>query len=309
MTGHNNIIVVVIVNLFVIFLLCCQCGGTNRIHNHDRLRRFYTSIGFADPDEEQRCNALCREVSCRREYIPTRARYILSCLNISGDPCARHRNGTLCEALTVGSYAVYGNYNPDSNQTCSYSGCSNECSMILQQLKETWGCCFHEIARGYYFHYWINIEGFTTKNVSHNYWHLCEIQPPEKCHYDIADITIDPAECTTREQKGHLASEYQCESLPQFLREAKSCAYLYYHASALCAIKDGKRCQELLFHSNYTDKLFAKARQDCSRTSDICSLGCKSTLQFLRDHVGCCLHVDNGTTPDSIVSILWRYGL
>jgi hypothetical protein len=60
--------------------------------------------------------------------------------------------------------------------------------MILQQLKETWGCCFHEIARGYYFHYWINIEGFTTKNVSHNYWHLCGIQPPEKCHYDIADI-------------------------------------------------------------------------------------------------------------------------
>jgi hypothetical protein len=181
--------------------------------------------------------------------------------------------------------------------------------MILQQLKETWGCCFHEIAVKHSFEHRYNFEGFTTKNPSHNYWHLCGIQPPEKCHYDIADVTIDPAECTTREQIGHLLTEYQCESLPQFLSEAKSCAYLYYRASALCAIKDGKRCQELLFHSNYTDKLFAKARQYCSRTSNICSLGCKSTLQFLRDHVGCCLHVDNGTNPDSIESILLRYGL
>jgi hypothetical protein len=154
-----------------------------------------------------------------------------------------------------------------------------------------------------------NLKGFTTKNHSHNYWRLCGIQPPEKCYYDIADVTIDPAECTTSEQLYHLASEYQCISLPQFLSEAKSCAYLYYRASALCAIKDGKRCQELLFFSNYTNKLFAKARQDCSRTSDICSLGCKSTLQFLREHVGCCLHVDNGTRPDSIESILLRYGL
>ena len=318
MNHHNNIIIVVTVSIFVIIFLCCKCSGENRIHSHGRLRRFFSSIGFDDTNEdEQRCDALCHEYSCRREYIQTRARYFLSCVSdidgLSQYPCARHRNGTLCEVLvqryfTRNHYYYYRYSYLDSNRSCSYSECSVECSTILQQLKETWGCCFHEMAeaRGWEYQYDDHNNGFTMKNHTHNYWRSCGIQPPEKCHYDITDITIDPADCSTMEQHYHLYTEYICVSLPQFLSETKSCAYLYYRASALCAMKDGKRCQELLFFSNYTIKLFTKARQVCSRTSNICSLGCKSTLQFLRDHVGCCLNVDNGTDPDSI---FLRYGL
>ena len=320
--NNNNIITVATVSIFIIVFLCCKCSGDSHIHSgHGRLRRnFFSSISFDDTNEdEQRCAALCHEYSCRREYIQTRTRFFLSCFSdLRQYPCARHKNGTLCEVL-VQRYFTRNHYNnnyglypyPNYNRSCSYSECSIVCSMILQQLKDTWGCCFHEMAqvRGWQHRYDHNI-GFTTNNHSHNYWLSCGIQPPEKCHYDITDITIDLAECSTMEQHYHLYTEYVCVSLPQFLREAKSCAYLYYHASALCAIKDGKRCQELqLSFSNYTRNLFAKAGQDCSRTSDICSLGCKSTLQFLRDHVGCCLNVINGTNIDSIESIYLRYGL
>ena len=323
--NNNNIIIVATVSVFIVVFLCCKCSGDSHIHSgHGRLRRFFSSIEFDDTNEdEQRCDALCHEYSCRREYIQTRARYFLSCVSYIGDlspyRCARHRNGTLCELLVQRyftrnryNYNYYGYSYPDSNRSCSYSECSSECSMILQQLKETWGCCFHAMVDSNEHHWEFRSNrnsGFTTRNHSHNYWLSCGIQPPEKCYYDITDITIDLAECSTMEQFYHLYTEYVCVSLPQFLREAKSCAYLYYRASALCAIKDGKRCQELLFFSNYTWNLFAKAGQDCSRTSDVCSLGCKSTLQFLRDHVGCCLNVDNGTNTDSIKNIYLRYGL
>ena len=296
----------------IVFCMCCKCSCANRI----RHRRAYSAIGFDDDDvHAQQCHALCRENSCRQEYIQSRARYILSCSgssdDISGYSCARHRNGTLCEALVEGyfggnsyyRYRYYG-YDLDSNRSCSYSECSEECSMILKELTDTWGCCFHEwIDRTHRLH----LEGFTIKNDSRNYWRSCGVQPPQKCHYDFKTVTIDPVECTNNEQVGHLVSEYQCTPLPRFLTEAKTCAYLYYRSSALCAMKDGKRCQEWLYYSNYTDNLFAKARQDCSRTSDVCSLGCKTTLQFLHDHVGCCLTIDNRTDSDS-GSIL-RYGL
>ena len=323
MNHHNNIIIVATV--FVITFLCCKCSGENRIHSasHGRLKRFYSSVEFDDTNEhEQHCHALCHEYSCRREYIQTRARLFLSCVNyiddISQYPCGRHRNGTLCELLiqryfTRNHYDYNHNYGPysypDYNRSCSYSECSSECSMILQQLKETWGCCFHAMVHSSVHRWNLRSSGFTTTNHSHNYWHSCGIQPPEKCYYDINDVTIDLAECSTPEQLYHLNNEYLCVSLPQFLSEVKSCAYLYNRASALCAMKDGKRCQELLYYSGYTGNLFAQARQDCSRTSDICSLGCKSTLQILRDHAGCCLHIDNGTKPDSIESIYLRYGL
>ena len=273
----------------IIFLyLCSEYCWAKRIH-----RRAYRSIiGFDDDDEHaQQCHALCREVSCRHKYIQTRARYYLSCSssidNISSYPCAQHRNGTLCEALVEryfggDSYRQH-TYDPDSNRSCSYSECNEECSVILRQLKDTWGCCFHEFVAAEY-------RSFAINNPSGNYWDSCGIQPPEKCTYDLNSVTIDRRECANNEQLGHLASEYQCTPLPQFLAEAKTCAYLYHRSSALCAMKDGKRCQELLFFSNYTNNLFAKASRDCFRTSDVCSPGCKSTLQFLRDHVGCCLN-------------------
>ncbi len=300
MTHRNSIIIVLIV--FVIIILCCECSWANRIHSRERLRRSHST----EDEEEERCSDLFREISCRREYIQSTAKYILSCdAGIDDHYCARHGNGTFCGALIeryyasnryyyVSSYYPY----PDSNRSCSYSECSIECEMILQQLKDTWGCCFHEMAEQRGLENNRNLKGFTTKNQSHSYWRSCEIQPPEKCYYDINDIPIDPAECTTSEQFGHLLSEALCTPLPQFLIEAKSCAYLYYRTSALCAIKDGKRCRELLHYSRYTNRLYIKAHQDCSRTSDTCSLGCKSTLQLLRDHVGCCLNVYNGTDHD-----------
>ena len=176
MNHHNNIIIVVTVSIFVIIFLCCKCSGENRIHSHGRLRRFFSSIGFDDTNEdEQRCDALCHEYSCRREYIQTRARYFLSCVSdidgLSQYPCARHRNGTLCEVLvqryfTRNRYYYYEYSYPDSNQSCSYSECSVECSMILQRLKETWGCCFHEMAeaRGWEYQYsYHHNKGFTMK--------------------------------------------------------------------------------------------------------------------------------------------------
>ena len=115
----------------IMFFLSCEFSWANHIHNHRRLRRSFVSIGYDIENDEhiQQCHTLCREYSCKYEYIQSRARYFLSCS--SGDlddlnwyPCARHRNGTLCEALidkyfgfrSLGSRRYY---NPDSDQSCS----------------------------------------------------------------------------------------------------------------------------------------------------------------------------------------------
>ena len=104
-------------------------------------------------------------------------------------------------------------------------------------------------------------------------------------------------------------SEYHCAPLPRFLSEAKSCASLYDHMSEYCALKDGRPCEVLLYYSNFTDNLYTRAFQKFPRTRDVCTVCCKTTLQSLHDHAGCCLHVDNGTDPDSIVCSILCYGL
>ena len=166
---NNNIIVVATVSIFITIFLCCECTMENHIHNHGRLRS--RSSSFIAPDnneDEQRCHALCREYNCRREYVQIRAKYFLSCNIVDEYPCVRHSNGTFCEAL-IQQYSTSNRYYyrysyPDSNRSCSYSECSVECAMILQQLKETWGCCFHEMAKVNQLENSIHNKGFTTKN-------------------------------------------------------------------------------------------------------------------------------------------------
>ena len=267
-------------------------------------------------DHSQQCIALYGEHRCRPEYVQTRARFFLYCKNIyvhlggedliSEYPCLRHENGTRCETLIAEKYyesSLYSWYDPDSNRSCSYSECSEECFMILQHLKDTWGCCFHELAE--YF-YQPSLMGFTVNyDHPHNFWHLCGIQPPQACPYDINPMVTDPVECSNREQFGQYSSEYQCAPLPRFLSEIKSCDLM----SEICAFKDGKRCKVLLYYSNLTDNLYTRAFQECPRTGDFCTADCKTTLQSLRDHVGCCLHIDNGTDLYLDRYRMLRYGL
>ena len=173
--------------------------------------------------------------------------------------------------------------------------------MILQHLKHTWGYCFHELTKN--FKHQTNPLGFTVNyDPSHNFWHLCGIQPPQTCPYDINPMVTDPVECSNREQFRQYLSEYHCAPLPQFLSETKSCASMYDLMSEYCAFKGGQRCEVLLYYSNLTDNLYARAFQECPRTRDLCTADCKATLQALRDHVGCCLHVDNGTDLHSAYS-------
>ena len=90
--------------------------------------------------------------------------------------CLRHENGTRCEMLFERYFESYSyfRYDPDSNGSCSYSECSEECSMILQHLKHTWGYCFHELTKN--FKHQTNLLGFTVNyDPSHNFWHLCGI--------------------------------------------------------------------------------------------------------------------------------------
>ena len=154
-----------------------------------------------------------------------------------------------------------------------------------------------------------SLVGFTISHHSHTYWHSCGIEPPKTCPYDISPTITGPVECSNREQFGQFLSEYNCAPLPWFLSEAKSCAPLFDLRSEYCALKDGRRCEVLLYYSNLTDKLYTRAFQECPRTRDFCTVNCKTTLQSLHDHAGCCLYVDNGTDPDSIVRSILRYGL
>ena len=179
--------------------------------------------------------------------------------------------------------------------------------MILQHLKDTWGCCFHELTEN--FERQSSLVGFMARYHSHTYWHSCGIEPPKICPYDISPTITDPVKCSNREQFGRFLSEYHCAPLPQFLSEAKSCASLYDHMSEYCAFKDGRRCEVLLYYSNLTANLYTRAFQECPRTRDFCTVGCKTTLQSLHDHAGCCLHVNNGADRDlierSIYIALW----
>ena len=65
----------------------------------------------------------------------------------------------------------------------------------------------------------------------------------------------------------------------------------------------------LLYYSNLADNLYTRAFQECPQTRDFCTVSYKTALQSLHDHAGCCLHVDNGTDPDSTYSNLLHYGL
>ena len=125
--------------------------------------------------------------------------------------------------------------------------------MILQHLKDTWGCCVHELMSTKNS---ASLVGFTVKYHSHNYWRLCGIQPPQTCAYDISPTITDPVECSNRDQFGQFISEYHCAPLPRFLSEAKSCASLYDNTSEYCALKDGRCCEVLLYYSNLTDNLY-----------------------------------------------------
>ena len=126
------------------------------------------------------------------------------------------------------------------------------------------------------------IQGFTVEYYS-NYWRECGIQPPETCPYDISLKITDPVECSSREQFGHLLSEYSCTPLTRFFSEASFCAPVYDGPLLLqyCTLKDGKYCQEWLYYSNHSENLFTEARYKCSNTRDICTPGCKTILQSL----------------------------
>ena len=223
----NHHITGVTASVFIIVFLCFESNWANHIHRRPGRSYSATDFDYIDDDDGhiRRCNILCHEHSCKREYIQSRARFFLSCFDandIREGPCTRHRNGTFCETLIQKYFASHQayryyysyRYNPDSNRSCSYSECSGECPMILQQLKATWGCCFHYVAQSHDFERGYHLKGFTTQNHSHNYWRSCGIQPPEKCHNEISEVTIDTAECTTMEQFGHLLSEYKCTPLP-----------------------------------------------------------------------------------------------
>ena len=311
----------VIACVFIIFM-CCECSFANRVHW--RRRRSHSSNHYGD--DSQQCSTLFRDYSCKQEYIQTRATFYLSCNSyhardsysgsdlLSEYPCLQLRNGTFCEDLLdryFDSESYYGSrygYDPDSNRSCSYSECSQECSMILQQLKDTWGCCFHELAN-YFSGY--RLSRFTVE-YSSNYWRDCGIQPPEMCPYDISLTAIDPVvnECTNREQYGHLFVEYYCDFIPQYITEANSRSCTPQYSKEYCALKNGKYCYELMVFSNRTHNLYAKADEVCSSSRDICTLDCKTMLQSLSDHAGCCLTIINRTDPyDLSRPDILRYGL
>lgn len=284
--------------IVVIIILCCKCCHCDAKRAHLYWRR---------SDLSNQCDALYRKHVCKPEYVQIRARLYLFCNNfldssfVNDYPCLRHENGTLCKELIERYFAATDHsYNPDSNRSCSYSECREECSVILQQLKDTWGCCFHELAKDYRY----SLQRFRVEDSYRSYWRLCGIQPPETCPYDISPMVTDPVECTSREQFGHLYNDYYCAPLPRFLNEAKSCVSLFADLSEVCAIKDGKYCAEL-YYSNHTEN-FKKANRECPDTRDVCTVSCKTPLQSLRDHFGCCLHLENGTDP---YITFYRYGL
>ena len=161
----------IIAGLFILILFRCKCSDANSV-NWSRRRS----------DHSQQCYILYRGHSCRPAYVQTRARFYLYCKSIhagGGDvisdyPCLQHENGTRCETLLeryFGSYSYFW-YDPDSNLSCSYSECSEECSMILHHLKDTWGCCFHELTEN--FERQSSLVGFTISHHSHTYWHSVE---------------------------------------------------------------------------------------------------------------------------------------
>ena len=140
----------VILCVFIGFM-CCECSFANRVHW--RQKRYHSK------DHNQQCSASYNEHICKQEYIQTRARYFLSCNHtfssdrdlLSEYPCTRHENGTVCEELFVRYFSGnsfdrsfdYYTYNPDStNRSCYDTECSQECIMILQQLKNTLGVLF-----------------------------------------------------------------------------------------------------------------------------------------------------------------------
>ena len=89
-------IIGIMASFFAIVLLSYEFSWTNHIHSHRRLRRLFTSIVYTIENDEhiQQCHTLCREYSCKYEYIQSRARYILSCITgdlddiLSRYPCA-----------------------------------------------------------------------------------------------------------------------------------------------------------------------------------------------------------------------------
>ena len=187
--------------------------------------------------------------------------------------------------------------------------------MILQQLKNTWGCCFHKLVSQLNFKYG-GLQRFTVKH-SNNYWRECGIQPPEKCHYDIrVKALIQLNVQAGSNMDAFLVNTYACTPLTQYFTEASSCATFLYDrliSSKFCALKHhGKYCLELLQYSNRTDNLFSQAYHKCFITRSICTSDCKTTLQSLLDHAGCCLHLINDTesfsryTTDILRYSLWN---
>ena len=282
-------------------LLVCLVQGFD-IHVSSQYGRIKRSENIGDTCNSIKCDEVSLEHYCQQNYLQARARLYFSCSGYeendvtSSSSCIRHENGTLCAILIGNRYDL----DLDPNGYClSNSTCNQQCAVLLQQLKDTWGCCFQVLFNVSYSYYQL---------ANYSIWNQCDIQPPERCPLDVNSIEVnDLADCSSEEQLGHLLSEFLCtiysrQSINSLL-ENENCAQYFtstiYDYESFCVLKDEKFCFEMLFYLNQTDYLMDMTEQVCSDVTDVCTSDCKEALQTLRDRVGCCLHGLNNTSPCS----------
>lgn len=286
-------------NISTILFLICNCSFVYGLANHDDFQHIRVRRSHNISDSCRKCYALEREHGCQQDVLLNKAKFYQSC---GVDPtdqhpsesyeCTRHENGTLCEVLRSRYFnnynrdTYYNSYDPDPSGYCSSnSSCDQQCSELLQQLKNTWGCCFHSVINALH------------ELTDYSIWNTCGIQPPESCS-EPPDFNLeanDLADCFNKKQRVQLQRQLLCTPLSQQIKtsiavnEANCGSYLRYIAS-LCAWKDKTSCYELMFYS-YETEIFHAINEVCHRVSYTgCTQDCKMLLQSLHDQVGCCLH-------------------
>ena len=189
--------------------------------------------------------------------------------------------------------------------------CSESCSSKLELLREELGCCINEMA---------NSTGFRTGFLyapvfDHALWEYCNVTtaaPSCRPSPLTRALTTEKENCTLDELYDR-ANQASCKrNLLQPLLEwyeSHGCGRIGEDQINTCGIDEhGQWCIERINNNRLT---FAKIAQSaithCPRT-DECSRDCRTSLQALREVMGCCLNnILNNTFAELVYAETYEY--
>ena len=219
--------------------------------------------------ENTHCKVLVASAYCSTSYIQNNINYFSKCgaevndINRLEMLCRKNQQGLFCvEALEY----VDGN--------CTESTCTAGCSNSLRLA----GCCVNDV---------------TTSRST--YLTTCNIQLLPPCKHSnlrIPNIAQDHS-CS---DIGYLSAS--CDNIGPVITaitREEACNENAEMFRDLCSSKNGQYCQKDF--SNFSSigyQAIMKSVNDCPSVSN-CSLQCSTSLNFLKNTVGCCFHYSNAS--------------